>query len=107
MPPRPTLAGTLDAGGALALPHLLSAYPPPALSSRFFGLTSASGGPALLPPAVDAAQQAQRGGALLAAVGDVSVLMLHVVSAAPCELPLGGAVLTLGILQQLTGGAGC
>lgn len=93
-------------GGHLALPHLLSCYPPPALSSRFFGITDPSGAPVLSPPAADAAQQAQRGGALQAAVGDVVLLSLHVVSALPVDLPLSSVVLTLGLLQQLTGGAG-
>ncbi|GAB4816227.1 hypothetical protein N2152v2_003273 [Parachlorella kessleri] len=116
------LLGSTDIGGALAISRLLFCYPPPSHSSRFFGLTDQStGGAALLPPAVDlaqhgdaaraqqphggdthVAQHAQHGGALLAAVGDVVVLTVHVVSAVPAELPLSGAVLTLGVLQQLT-----
>ncbi len=93
----------MNVEGALALPHLLACHPPPSLSSRFFGLTDSAGAPVLLPPAADVEQQAQRGGALLASVGDVAVLTLHVMSAVPAELPLCSAVLTLGVMQQLTG----
>ena len=46
-PARSPAAAQVDVAGALALPHLLTCYPPPALSSRFFGLTDPSGPPRL------------------------------------------------------------
>lgn len=95
------LLGVAPPDGHLHLWPLLAATPVLGAYSRFFGQSDAAGSPLL-----QATGPGGIGGAALACVGDVVLLRLAVHSALPVELPLADAVLTLAVLQELTGGHG-
>ncbi len=68
--------------------------------SRFYGRTTAEGSPLMLPP------PGAPGGAHAAAVGDALALQIEVHSDLPVALRLRDVALTLGVLQEMTGGRG-
>ena len=87
----------------------LTAAPPKAAVSRFFGRTGASGAPLLAPPprrfvAGEGESEGSTAGALAAAVGDALPVRLVVHNRLAVALPLRGVALTMAVLQEMTGG---
>lgn len=96
--------------GGINVSAILVAAPLPASVSRFFGRTDPEGAPVLSPPlraaagAGASAGGSGSSGALSAAVGDALAVKLVVRNQLPVALPLREVVLTLGVLQEMTGG---
>jgi hypothetical protein len=106
LPLSPAVPGAgADAAVSLAA---ITAAPPAAAVSRFFGRSGPGGAPLLVPPPGSGG-----GGALAAAVGDVLPVQLLVDSQLPVAVDLRDVSLTLAVLQEMTGGlrlpapAGC
>lgn len=95
-PPAGTAAAV--AGRAVDLSAPIWAAPAKGAVSRFYGRTASDGAPLLLlPPGAP-------GGAHAAAVGDALALQIEVHSDLPAALRLRDVSLTLGVLQEMTGG---
>ena len=108
-----SLAPATPSGGlaepAVDLTAALTAAPPKAAVSRFFGRTGASGAPLLAPPprrfaAGEGEGEGSIAGALAAAVGDALPVRLVVHNRLAVALPLRGVALTMAVLQEMTGG---
>ena len=82
---------------------IIAAAPPQASVSRFYGRTAAGGSPLLAPRPGGGGAVA---GAVSAAVGDALAVQLCVDNQLPVALPLQEVVLTLAVLQEMTGESG-
>ena len=102
----PLLPGKPAAGdGGIDLSAIVAAAPQKCAVSRFFGRTGPDGAPLLAPaPREPASLGSSRCGACRAAVGDALPLQLVVRTRLPEALPLRDVVLTLAVLQEMTGG---
>lgn len=96
VPGSPLAAAAADRAVDLSAP--IWAAPSKGAVSRFFGRTTADGAPLMLPP------PGAPGGAHAAAVGDALALHIEVHSNLPVTLRLRDVSLTLGVLQEMTGG---
>lgn len=98
---RSLVAGGSPAGAAgsaaVDLSPAIAAAPARGGTSRFFGRTGLAGEPLLFPP------PCERGGAHAAAVGDALGIDIAVDCQLPVALRLQDVVLTLGVLQEMTG----
>ena len=111
LPTGPTAgSGTAAAAAAAAAVEplinassIIAAAPPQASVSRFYGRTAAGGSPLLAPRPGGGGAVA---GAVSAAVGDALAVQLYVDNQLPVALPLQEVVLTLAVLQEMTGESG-
>lgn len=91
--------------GAIDMSAIIAAAPPKCAVSRFFGRTGPDGTPLLAPaPREPHSRGSSQCGACSAAVGDALPLQLVVRNQLPDALPLSDVVLTLAVLQEMTGG---